>query len=140
MEIVASKIVQSVLTTDTPAVSASSVVPDSRATERFNEIMQSDPVVLVTTQQVQLPVVANPMQVANLNLGDRILNGLQGVSTDFQQSWKNVTAVLEGGNTMTAADLLKMQMNLTQMSIQYDLVGKVISRSTQNIEQLVKIQ
>jgi type III secretion protein I len=33
-----------------------------------------------------------------------------------------------------------LQLGITQVSIQYDLVGKIISRSTQNIDQLVKLQ
>jgi type III secretion protein I len=65
---------------------------------------------------------------------------MQGLSSEFQQSWKTVNAVLDGGAAMTTYDMLKLQMGLTQMSIQYDLVGKAISRSTQNLDQLVKMQ
>ena len=41
---------------------------------------------------------------------------------------------------MGMQDLLKLQLQLVQVSVQYDLVGKAVSRSTQNFDQLVRIQ
>ena len=73
-------------------------------------------------------------------LGDRMLAGMQGLSTDFRQSWETVAATLQSGETMTMTDMLKLQMGLTQMAIQTEWVGKAISRSTQNLDQLVKMQ
>lgn len=106
--------------------------PDALATARFAAIMETEaPAPLPESPAVALPTAS---------LGDRILNGLSGLSSDFTQSWKNVNAVLENGTSVSTSDMLKLQMGLTQLSIQYDLVGKAISRSTQNIEQLVKMQ
>ena len=127
------------------AVAASSATPatapvDALAGERFNAIMQSGQ----TPAAVALPASpASPIPPptgAEMTMGERILNGLSGLSSDFQKSWQNVNAVLEGSDKASTADLLKLQLNLTQMSVQYDLVGKVVSRSTQNIDQLVKLQ
>lgn len=73
-------------------------------------------------------------------LGESILGGVNNLSEQFQQSWRSVHSALEGGQLMPAGDLLKLQMGLTQMAIQYELVGKAVSRSTQNIDQLVKMQ
>lgn len=73
-------------------------------------------------------------------LGESILGGVSHLSEQFQQSWRSVHSALEGGQLMPAGDLLKLQMGLTQMAIQYELVGKAVSRSTQNIDQLVKMQ
>ncbi len=126
-------------TQTTPAVTAAGA-PDALATERFAAIMQADPAATgQAAQMVQSGQAALPAPQATGTMGERILNGLNNLSSDFQQSWKNVNDVLDGGGTLTTAEMLKLQMNLTQMSIQYDLVGKVLSRSTSNIEQLVKI-
>jgi len=121
----------------TPVVPATA---DALATERFAAIMQADPAVI---SQRALPIQSGSptfqTPLATGTMGERILSGLNNLSSDFQQSWKNVNDVLDGGGSLTTAEMLKLQMNLTQMSIQYDLVGKVLSKSTSNIEQLVKI-
>ncbi len=72
-------------------------------------------------------------------LGDNILKGLQNVSEDFRKSWSNVNATLDG-KVDTISELLKLQMSMAQMSLQFELVGKGVSRATQNIDQLVKLQ
>jgi len=38
------------------------------------------------------------------------------------------------------ADLMKVQMKLQQVTLQQDLLGKVVSKSEQNIDQLLKGQ
>ena len=129
------------LATVAPAAlpSAAPVLPaaDPLATARFSEIMNAQPTPVAEAVEAAYPMVA---PTGSRTLGDTILSGMQGLSTEFQQSWKTVNAVLDGGAAMTTYDMLKLQMGLTQMSIQYDRVGKAISRSTQNLDQLVKMQ
>lgn len=133
------------------ASGVSAALPSGSATARFAEIMAADmpdptkpsgaapvggfgPVPPVGSGEAfSAPAVRN-------SLGDRILNGLSSASSDFQQSLNKVTAVLDAGEQMSTADLMKLQLNLVQVSIQYDLIGKAISRTTQNIDQMVKIQ
>ena len=71
--------------------------------------------------------------------GEAILNGVRNLSSDFQSTWQSVAHALDG-NQVTMSDMLKLQLTLVQMSVQYEMVGKAISRSTQNIDQLVKMQ
>lgn len=135
------EIISSPLVTMAPGSNATPTVPDmatpdALAAARFDELMATTPAAPTSTT---LPTLTTPHPQA-VTLGDRILQGLGGLSTDFQQSWKEVSSVLDSGNMMTTGDMLKLQMNLTQIAIQYDMVGKAISKSTQNIEQLVKIQ
>jgi type III secretion protein I len=127
-----------------PTAPAVPLVPDALATARFSELMQASPAISPTSAPVavestavqQTPTTA----LSGVSLGDRILTGMQGVSSDFQSSWKSVAATLESGETLSTQDLLKLQLQLTQVSVQYDLVGKAISRSTQNFDQLVRVQ
>jgi type III secretion protein I len=37
------------------------------------------------------------------------------------------------------SDMLRLQTELLQVSVQYELVGKAVSRSTQNIDTLVRM-
>jgi type III secretion protein I len=119
------------------ATPATPLAPDDLASARFNEVMNANP-----TPVTQAIGAAFPAAVATerKTLGDAILSGMQNLSADFQQSWKTVNAALDGGDLMTMSEMLKLQMGLVQVSIQYDMVGKVISRTTQNIDQLVKMQ
>lgn len=125
--------------------------PDALAAARFTELMRLDatpaaqpapdiaPVSAIYQTQGPLPV-APVAPDPNASIGDRILSGMQSLSSDVQQSWQTVKTALDNPGNMTTAEMLKLQMGLTQMSIQYDLVGKAISRSTQNLDQLLKMQ
>lgn len=73
-------------------------------------------------------------------LGDSILEGMKHLSHDFDETRRAVRASLDPGHAMTFGDALRLQLSLTELSIQNELVGKAISRSTQNIDQLVKMQ
>lgn len=138
MEIIASQLISAAM--PGTEVASTAATPDARATARFAEIMEAGPASAPVATSAPPPTAFAASVDCTQTLGDRILNGLSGASAEFQQSLKNVNAVLDGSQAMTLSDLLKMQLNLTQVSIQYDLIGKAISRSTQNLDQLVKIQ
>lgn len=69
-------------------------------------------------------------------VGDRILNGLESVSDSFKMSVDKVGA---GTEMPSMADMMRWHTTTMQMSVTFELVGKTISRSTQNIDQLVRI-
>ena len=73
-------------------------------------------------------------------LGESILEGMNHLSHEFDETRRAVRATLDPGHAMTFSDALRLQLTLTELSIQNELVGKAISRSTQNIDQLVKMQ
>jgi type III secretion protein I len=140
MEVTASLLAAAALAPNTPPAVASTAAADPLAAARFSAIMEAPVEAVPQMPEVQLqPVAAEALQ-ANGTMGDSILSGMQNLSVEFQQSWKTVNSALESGSAMTTSDMLKLQMGLTQMSIQYELVGKAISRSTQNLDQLVKMQ
>ncbi len=138
MEIIGTKLALNVVSAEVGAGGTAIAAPDARAAERFAEIMQAGPVSADSATPDVLPAVVSA--ATSQTMGDKILGGLSSLSTDFQQSWKSVATVVNNDGMMTTNEMLKLQMNLTQMSVQYDLIGKAISRSTQNVEQLVKIQ
>lgn len=43
-------------------------------------------------------------------------------------------------NTNNTADLLKMQLQLTQLSIETQMMGEMVSKSTKNLDQLTHLQ
>ena len=137
MNIGATGLMATVAQASLPAAAPVAQVADPLATARFSEVMNAQPTPVAEAVEAAYP---QAIPGERKTLGDTILSGMQGLSSEFQQSWKTVNSVLEGGSAMTTYDMLKLQMGLTQMSIQYDLVGKAISRSTQNLDQLVKMQ
>lgn len=127
-------------------VGASPASADALAAAQFSQLMgaQSAP---ASASAIDSPALQNNGVLAPNGpsgqaptLGESILGGVSNLSEQFQQSWRSVHSALEGGQLMPAGDLLKLQMGLTQMAIQYELVGKAVGRSTQNIDQLVKMQ
>ncbi|HYC37710.1 MAG TPA: type III secretion system inner rod subunit SctI [Usitatibacter sp.] len=73
--------------------------------------------------------------------GDSILEGMKGLGSDFRDTWSAMrTALAQPMDNLTLADMLRLQMQMMQLSVQVEMVGKAISKSTQNIDQLSKLQ
>lgn len=125
----------------TPALGADDLVAspgaaDVGAAARFQSLMEQPGTPAVADADAAVQPVEGPR-----TLGDKMLGGLQNLSTDLQDTWKSITEVLDGKNgVFSTQDMLKVQMSLATMSIQYEMLGKAASRSTQNIDQLVKLQ
>ena len=84
--------------------------------------------------------VAGMVPEAGLHAGERILAKLQEVSTSAGETWNRMTHFATVAGEPTMAHLLQIQMSAMQASVQFDYLGKIISRSTQNIDQLIKTQ
>ncbi len=142
MDIVASPLVATAVPA-LPAPALTPAVPDASATARFAALMQAPPPSAASPADTVAAAMASGtgQPPGPSSVGDRILAGMQGVSSEFQSAWKSVAASLDAGpETMGMQDLLKLQLQLVQVSVQYDLVGKAVSRSTQNFDQLVRVQ
>ncbi|GAB2734913.1 hypothetical protein GCM10027019_12900 [Melaminivora jejuensis] len=115
---------------------------DSLAAQRFAAIMAQPVAAPVAPAPAALaPAIAPASAAAASSIGERILSGMGGISGDMQASWKAVAEVLQRGeHQVNLQDMLRLQMNLVQVTMQYDLVGKVVSRSGQNIDHLVRLQ
>ncbi|MVW78580.1 type III secretion system inner rod subunit SctI [Bordetella sp. 02P26C-1] len=124
------------------SVSPSSA-PSELVTERFNAMMSSAPVHAVATTATPAGAMISTAASSALQgqgLGHQILAGLQSASSGYTQRWKDMAIGLEQvARHPSAANMLKVQSELLQASVQYELVGKAISRSTQNIDTLVRM-
>ena len=116
--------------------------PSASAAAQFAQLMAPDdpvPTDAVAPAMAPASPTSATSPTGNPTMGDAILSGLRSVSADVSSKWNAVSKALDMPN-LQMADMLKLQMTVSQMSVQYDLVGKAISRSTQNIDQLVKLQ
>lgn len=114
--------------------------PDAAAAQRFAELMQAP--ATEPTALAAAPAVAGQTDVAaSGSVGDKILNGMQSVSNDFRETWSRVSDTLRhDSREMSMQDILGLQMHLVQAAVQYEMLGKAVSRSTQNFDQLVRVQ
>ena len=138
MEVLATSLTPQLL----PTAASSPVPASSSDAERFAQLMAPPPQDLsavantVAVQQAGTPAIG-----AHAPVGDRILQGMQNISQDLQKQWSAVQQTLnDGGNQLSMQDMLKLQLHLTQASVQYEVLGKAISKSTQNFDQLVRVQ
>ncbi|MEG1767092.1 MAG: EscI/YscI/HrpB family type III secretion system inner rod protein [Comamonas sp.] len=130
-----------------PTAASVTAPPDAAATQRFAALMRPPEAEAAATLAGAAAIAPSAGAYAidaakgPGSVGDRILNGMQDVSDEFRATWTQVSGMLRAGSPeldMTAA--LKLQVHLAQASLQYEMVGKAVSRSTQNFDQLVRVQ
>lgn len=124
------------------SVAPGPLTPSDAVTQRFNDMMNAGlPANSVTpTPPAGLPVNGMTSAIERVGLGNRILSGLQSVSSDYSKKWADIKSeVNEMTQHPSAGAMLQVQMEVLQASVLYELVGKGISRSTQNIDALIRM-
>jgi type III secretion protein I len=124
-----------------PAAEPARAAPTDLTTERFNAIMNAPEAPQLTGVSAALQSAFAPTPPdAVPTLGNQILSGLRSVSNDLSDKWRGLANGLDSIGTRPAvSDMLRVQTQLLQVSVQYEMVGKVVSRSTQNIDTLVRM-
>lgn len=113
------------------------VAPDAAATQQFAALMQAPAVDAASLA----PAAAASAAVNNVSVGDKILNGMQRMSTDLRDSWNKISDSLRPESAeLSMQQTLGLQLQLSVATVQADMLGKVTSRSTQNFDQLVRMQ
>lgn len=114
------------------------------ATEQFNAVMQAAaPSGVSPDAATSATAIADavPPPHGPLSLGNQILGSLQSSSEDVSGRWQSISERLDQTSaTPNVAELLQVQTQLLQVSIHYELVGKAIAKSTQNIDTMVRMQ
>ena len=74
--------------------------------------------------------------------GDAILQGLNRMRNDMGGSIDRINHLVQSlnGQALPAQDLLKIQLEVQQLTLQQELMGKVAGKATQNLDTLVKVQ
>ena len=77
---------------------------------------------------------------ATPTLGSQILNGLRSGVAGFSDKWTGMAARLDAvAEQPELGNLLRLQADMLQLSVQYEVVGKAVTRSTQNLDTLVRM-
>jgi len=109
-------------------------VPASEAA-RFTDVLQStDP----SAQQVP---AASAADVGAGHMGDAILSSLEGLGREYAAKSERITAALTpDSDLLSVSELLRLQLAVADSSMFVELVGKAVSKATQHIDQLTKLQ
>lgn len=100
---------------------------------------------LLSAQNVQAEAPSSLSAVKptdNVSMGDAILRSLDAAGRSYQEKSAGIRKLMAVENTtpLTTSDLLRMQFELLDTSMQVDLISKTISKGTQHIDQLTKLQ
>lgn len=114
--------------TDAASVASASAPIDASVPAARMAAVNGEPVAVVSGKPA-----------APTSLGDAILNGLKSASADINRNWSEVASTVSKP-MLTTSEMLRIQVTLIQTSVQYELLGKGISRSTQNLDQILKTQ
>ncbi|WP_138516644.1 EscI/YscI/HrpB family type III secretion system inner rod protein [Limnobacter alexandrii] len=102
----------------------------------------------VDIHDFQATLFAEPEKLST----DAITGNQFGVFTNLSASLDNASDHLKNrvdamgelaknhANTNNTADLLQMQLQLTQLSIETQMMGEMVSKSTKNLDQLTHLQ
>jgi len=121
--------------------------PSQLVTERFNAMMAAPETGATAgisgvegASAGLMPALPATLVDAAPTIGNHILSSLRASAGEFSEKWQGVANGLDTmGTQPNMADLLRLQTNLVQASVQYELVGKAVSRSTQNVDALVRM-
>lgn len=70
-----------------------------------------------------------------------VVEGIQNASNHLKNRIGTIRELTSKASfTGGAADLLRMQLELVQLGFEIELTGKVVTRATQDIDQLSKLQ
>ncbi|WP_257266567.1 EscI/YscI/HrpB family type III secretion system inner rod protein [Endozoicomonas sp. ONNA2] len=114
--------------------------PEAGAAGRFAELVGQKP-----DENIQVANI-NPIEVsANrdapaLTLGDKVLQGMQGLRDHVESRADLVKQHLVPGEAMGMQDMFRTQMAMTNLMITEDYIGKIVSKSTQTFDTLLRNQ
>lgn len=75
------------------------------------------------------------------SLGESILDGINSLRSRFEASAAEIKDYLDTRSVdMTVSDMISVQMQISTLTIQQDLMGKIVGKATQNIDQMLKAQ
>lgn len=74
------------------------------------------------------------------NAGDKILNAFQGMKDNIDTQHAKVDKLLNSDEIMSMKDMFKTQKAMTNLTMTQDLMGKVVGKSTQTLETMMKQQ
>lgn len=116
--------------------------PDADNIGKFEDLV-SEKAVTKDAQQVDLAASVNatqPVAGAELTLGDKVLQGMQGLREHVEMKSARVKQELSTEESMSMREMFRTQMAMTNLMVTEDYIGKIVSKSTQTFDTLLRNQ
>lgn len=120
-----------------PAVATPPPLPDDLVISDFGHALNGAGVAAGPGAAGTAP---RPANLAGRTVGDAILAGMEQLSGETLNAWGVIKHKLPEGANIATADLINFQASVLQFTFLYELVGKGVSKSAQNLDSLVKLQ
>ncbi|WLQ16245.1 type III secretion system inner rod subunit SctI [Hahella aquimaris] len=120
-------------------LAALDLTADPAALERFQQSLQPQPDTSAHATS-DSSLVTLGVEPSENTLGDKVLQGMQNVKSGYDQQMEAMQLTLNNADPLNMSDMLKLQMNLAQLTLQGELISKTVSKSTQNLDTLLKSQ
>lgn len=119
--------------------------PSADNVAQFQEAMAqggSPPNVEAAATQVTPPgqanVVAGPEPTTPSTIGDAILQSMEKIRDSHEMHVRNIEGLIKPDTPMSTENMLKMQMEMTSMSLETELVGNVVDKGDKTVQTLFK--
>lgn len=117
--------------------------PEEEAAGRFANLVSGQ---TQTPDELALAENFKPLEVTAtqdapaLTLGDRVLQGMQGLRDHIESRADMVKMNLAPGEAMSMKDMFSTQLAMTNLMVTEDYIGKIVSKSTQTFDTLLRNQ
>lgn len=96
---------------------------------------------LETLQEQTGYAIPNAPSMAEIEgLGAEFKETLSEVKTDISTKVSSIGESISSLENVTPSQLLKLQLELTQVTLQQELISKGVTKTTQNVDTLIKAQ
>lgn len=126
-----------------PGTELVAAAPGAATTAQFAALMQAPLVAPASTASAfgPVPIPAASVSGAPESVGNRILNGMHGISSEIRATWTEVADTLRTGRPeLGIQDMLGLQLRLTMTSLGVELVSKAVTSATQTFDKVVHVQ
>ena len=116
--------------------------PDSDVVERFEGLVSSPAEKTATPESAPVNNI-EAIEQPGLTLGDKVLQGMQGLRDQIEMKADFVKASIGPKDAGEALDMRKMfetQLAMTNLMVTEDYIGKIVSKSTQTFDTLLRNQ
>ncbi len=115
--------------------------PNADNVGKFEDLVSGQPEATEALQAEAITVNATQQsEAAGMTLGDKVLRGMQGLREHVELKSGLVKKQLEPGEEMSIRDMFQTQMTMTNLMITEDYIGKIVSKSTQTFDTLLRNQ
>lgn len=122
------KLISSPIVTDV----AGAQTPDNAASLiNFQQLMKTESSKVVENVQ--------KTEISNKSFGDKVLNSMHNLNTEFTNSMASMEESVMKVD-ITPHDIMKTQLEVMKFGLQNELVNKIVGKTTQNLDSMIKSQ